>query len=174
MPRARPHMHHGIKPCTMAHWGGIDGGIIGADLIHIALITQRHGDHHTMGDHHPFGLSGGPRGVKEPCQIIALARGHAVTRPPIGPDIRKTRGIHHDQFGHLRHLVQRFSQGGLGENHSTVGIVQDKGRFPAMQLGIDWHRHGPRDPDAVEHDKVIGHILAIDRHTVAGCDSLVL
>src|SRR6056297_3015237 len=161
MARAPQHMHHRVEPRTVAHRGGVERGVPGADLVYIGHIAERHGAQHAVGDAHALGPPGGAGGVEEPSQIVWRAGGKSC------------------HGGASRHRLRRNAlrgkgrlPGAVGEGQARGGIVGDPGGLGAVQLGVDRHGGGPGIPDAIERQQIVGRVAHEERDPVTRLDAL--
>ena len=75
MAGAAAHMDEVVQAGAVGHGRGIQRRIVGAHLIDIRGVAQRHGDQVAVGQHHALGAPGGARGIEQPGEVVILA-GH--------------------------------------------------------------------------------------------------
>ncbi len=125
---------------------GMQEPAVGLDVIDVGEVAEGHLREVAAAQHRALGTPGGPARIEEPRQVG-------------GGRVGERRGLGR---GDLRDLAR------ILDGEARLGVRDDEGDLPGMQLRVHRHRGKARPPDAVEGLEVLGRILHRDRHPVAG------
>ena len=163
-------MRHDVEARAVAHRRRMQDRIAGRDRIDFSDVSEARLRKIAVREHRAFRAAGGAGGVKQPGEIVAVARraGDRVGREQIFVFAAADHDHALERFRRMRRDLGIEPFG--GKTNPRAGMLENVAKLRAMQLRIGRHGREARMPDGIERLEIIRAVLGGDGDAIAGIE----